>query len=295
MKHSGLKESASLAFSLFLFLSVLTGQALAGDTRGYVAPKTEIKGLVFYYLDSSGHEKYRSGEKIADDFNLNSNIQIFRPIYYFKVGTHMATLQSLIPFGNISLDGQDAGNKSYSTSGMADISLLAGLWLLDDPLSKTWFGISEWIKMPTGEYDKKRVLNMGSNQWAFKTELGLIKGLGDFYIELIPSIEFYTDNSDYGPSGSDQEKAQVFVMESHLSYDLTKSFIISLDHYYKAGGKTKVNGTTQDDEANNHSMQLTFVMKTADNQRLLLQYLEDIDIENGPKTSRFGLRYTFLI
>lgn len=281
---------------IFLIFCLTTiHQAFAGDTRGYISPKSEMKGMVFYYLNTSGNEKYKNGDKIGDDFNLKSNIEVLRPVYYFKPGDHTITLQSLIPFGNISLDGKDAGNKSFSTSGLADISLLAGLWLVEKPESKTWFGISEWIKMPTGEYDNKRALNMGYNQWAFKSEAGFVQGFGDFYIELTPNIEFYTDNSDYGTTSSTLEKNPVFVMESHLSYDMTKSVLVSFDHYYKKGGESKVSGASLNDESDNHSIQLTFLFKTADNQRLLLQYLEDVKIENGPKTSKFGLRYTYII
>lgn len=294
-----MKNIASTTLKAFTFSTIfclsLTLKSFGGDARGYVAPATEIKGMVFYHLKTSGHEKYVNGDKAGDDFNLESNIQIFRPIYYFKTSGNMATVQALIPFGDVSLDGKDTGNVSFSSSGLGDISILTGMWLIDDPISKTWFGISEWIKIPTGEYDNNRVLNIGTNQWAFKTEMGLAKGFGNFYLEFIPSAEFYTDNSDYGPSGSDLEKEPVFVSESHLSADITKTFIISLDHYYKKGGETSISGASMGDEASNHSAQISFIMKMSDNQRLLLQYLEDLEIKNGPKTTRFGLRYTFLL
>jgi len=295
MKNTAEISIKTITGTFLIFCLTTIPQSFAGDTRGYVSPKSEIKGMVFYYLNTYSNEKYKKGDKIGDDFNLKSNVEVFRPIYYFKPGDHTITFQSLIPFGNISLDGEDAGNKSFSTSGLADISLLAGLWLVEKPESKTWFGVSEWIKMPTGEYDNKRALNMGYNQWAFKSEAGFVQGFGNFYIELTPSIEFYTDNSDYGATSAILERDPVFVMESHLSYDMTKSALISLDHYYKKGGESKVSGAPLNDESDNQSLQLTFLFKTADNQRLLLQYLEDVKIENGPKASKFGMRLTYLM
>lgn len=105
-----------------------------------------------------------------------SNLEILRPVYYSALGSMPVTVQALIPFGDMTLDGASVGNKSYSSSGLADPTILAGIWLISNAETKTWLGVIEWFKFPIGEYDNNKVLNMGSNQWAFKTELGFEKG-----------------------------------------------------------------------------------------------------------------------
>lgn len=276
-----------------ILAAMACGNAFAGDTRGYIPAPPDSVGVLFYYWHTTGFEKYKNGDKVADDFNLQSNLQIFRPVYYSALASMPVTLQALIPFGDTTLDGTSVGNKSFSTSGLSDPVVLAGIWPISNPETKTWLGFSQWFKMPLGEYDNKRTLNMGTNQWAFRTEMGFVKGFGDFYFELTPYIEFYTDNDDYGAVNATLERDPMFANEIHLSYDISKAVLVSLDHYYKKGGETTVADVSANDEVETHSLQFTLGVSPAPKQRLLLQYLQDLSVENGSKTSRFGVRYTY--
>lgn len=287
--------SFTKSFLLITLFAVITGtSSMAGDTRGYIPAPPDSTGVLFYYWHTAGFEKYKNGDKVAEDFNIQSNLQIFRPVYYSALGSMPVTLQALIPFGNIRVDGASVGNKAYSSSGLSDPTILAGIWPISNPETKTWLAVTQWFKMPLGEYDKDRVLNMGANQWAFKTEVGFVKGWGDFYLELTPNVEFYTDNSDYGAASATLEKDPLFTLETHLSYDVSKTVLVSLDHYYKKGGETTVANTAMNDETETHSIQFTLGVTPAPKQKLLLQYLQDVSVENGSKTNRFGARYTFM-
>lgn len=277
-----------------LLLTSAGTSSMAGDTRGYVPGPPGMTGVLLYYWHTAGTDKYKNGDKIATDFNLESNLQILRPVYYSAFGSMPVSIQALIPFGDMSLDGASVGNQSFSSSGLADPTILAGIWPISNPETKTWLGVTEWFKFPVGEYDNESMLNMGTNQWAFKTELGFVKGWGDFYLELTPYVEFYTDNDDYSVASATLEKDPVFGLETHLSYDISKAFLVSLDHYYKKGGETTVANTAMNDEAETHSLQLTLGFTLAPKQKLLFQYLQDLSVENGSETSRFGLRYTFI-
>lgn len=277
-----------------LLLATAGTTAMAGDTRGYIPAPSGTAGVLFYYKHTTGFEKYLNGDKVADDFNLKSNIEVLRPVYYSTLGSMPVSIQALIPFGEATLDGASVGNKSYATSGLADPTILGGFWPINNPETKTWLGVSEWIKMPVGQYDNDRVLNLGANQWAFKTEVGFVKGWGNFYLELSPYIEFYTDNDDYTAANRTLEKDYVFGMETHLSYDISKTVLVSLDHYFKKGGETTVENVAMNDEIETHSLQFTLGLALAPKQKLLLQYLQDLSVENGSKTDVFGLRYTYI-
>jgi hypothetical protein len=83
-------------------------------------------------------------------------------------------------------------------------------------------------------------------------------------------------------------------METHLSYDIRKMVLVSLDHYYKKGGETTVVSVAMDDETETQSLQFTLGLTIAPKQKILLQYLQDLSVKNGSKTNRFGLRYTYM-
>lgn len=294
MSGKSIISSVKLIMLATLLLVTARTTAMAGDTRGYIPAPPDTTGLLFYYRHIAGFEKYKNGDKVADDFNLQSNLEILRPVYYSSLWSMPVSVQALIPFGDMTLDGASVGNKSYSTTGFADPTLLAGFWPISNPETKTWLGVAEYIKMPLGEYDNDRLLNMGTNQWAFKTELGFVQGWGDFYLELSPYVEFYTDNGDYTAASKTLEKSTCFGMETHLSYDISKTVLVSLDHYFKKGGETTVANVAMNDEIETYSLQFTLGLALAPKQKLLLQYLQDLSVENGPKTDVFGIRYTYI-
>jgi Putative MetA-pathway of phenol degradation len=53
------------------------------------------------------------------------------------------------------------------------------------------------VTAPFGQYDSTKLLNVGSNRWSFKPELGVSKAWGPVILELIPAITFFTNNDDF--------------------------------------------------------------------------------------------------
>jgi hypothetical protein len=53
------------------------------------------------------------------------------------------------------------------------------------------------VTAPLGQYDSDKLVNIGTNRWSFKPELGLSKALGPLTLELLPSVTFFTDNNDF--------------------------------------------------------------------------------------------------
>jgi hypothetical protein len=58
-------------------------------------------------------------------------------------------------------------------------------------------GASLQVTPPLGQYDDKKVVNLGNNRWSFKPELGISKALGPWTLELVPSAIFFTDTTDF--------------------------------------------------------------------------------------------------
>ena len=50
---------------------------------------------------------------------------------------------------------------------------------------------------PAGQYDDTRLVNIGSNRWSFKPEIGVSKAVGPWTLELAAAATFYTDNDDF--------------------------------------------------------------------------------------------------
>ena len=113
------------------------------------------------------------------------------------------------------------------------------------------------------------------------------------YFEFTVGGDFYTDNTNYGVGGATLSQDPVFDLETHVSYDLTKTLWLSGDYYYHNGGKTSVDGIDNNDSMNNHAVGLTLGYNITPNLQLALQYKTDVSIESGLPTSTALVRLMY--
>jgi hypothetical protein len=58
-------------------------------------------------------------------------------------------------------------------------------------------GASFRVVAPWGQYDDSKLVNIGTNRWSFKPEIGLSKAIGPWTMELVAAATLYTDNNDF--------------------------------------------------------------------------------------------------
>jgi hypothetical protein len=102
-------------------------------------------------------------------------------------------------------------------------------------------GASLRVTAPWGQYDASKVVNIGTNRWSFKPEVGISKAVGPWTLELQAAATVFTDNEDfYG--GSKRSQDPLYSLQAHLIYGFRSGIWASLDGTYFAGGRTTVNG-----------------------------------------------------
>ena len=95
---------------------------------------------------------------------------------------------------------------------------------------------------PTGQYDANNPVNIGSNQYKLKLGLPMVQRLSPkvdvkrMTLEVFPSYTFISKNDDF--QGQEIQQEGLFIMESHLTRDITNKAFISLDYSYIRGGST---------------------------------------------------------
>ena len=283
----------SMVCGMFVLLVSTASVFADNDARDYVPLPPGTMLIATYYNYISATDFYRNGNKISSDVNLDANIGVIRPVYFTKIGPFTIDPQAIIPFGAQSLDGAGVGGNEIKSSGLADPIIAATLWFLNDPESKTWMGFTPLITLPLGKYDHVKGINMGSNRWAFKPELGFVKGFGDFFLDLTANVEFYTDNNDFTSSGLTLKQDPIYTLEGHLSYNFNPSFFVSADYFYHNGGATTVAGLDQDDRKDDHTAGCTLGFMLSPSYQLLFKYKQDLVVENGLQTSTIGVRLAY--
>ena len=97
-------------------------------------------------------------------------------------------------------------------------------------------GASLRIGIPLGQYDDTKILNIGSNRWSFKPELGFSKAFGPCTIEVAPGVVFYTNNGDY-VYGHTRAQAPLFSLQGNVSYSFAPSCWLAVNATYFNGAR----------------------------------------------------------
>jgi hypothetical protein len=110
-----------------------------------------------------------------------------------------------------------------------------------------------------GQYDSDKLLNIGTNRWSVKTELGASQALGRVTLELAGAATFYTDNDNYF-GGQKREQDPVYSIQGHLIYSFSRGIWGAIDGTYFVGGRTTTNGIRSDDSQENTRLGATVAL-----------------------------------
>ena len=120
-------------------------------------------------------------------------------------------------------------------------------------------GASLQVSAPLGQYDSSKLLNIGTNRWSIKPELGVSKALGPLTLELDAGVTFYTNNDDF-LNGMTLEQDPIYAVQGHLIYNFGAGVWGALDATYYTGGRTTVDGVKGDTLQENTRLGLTVAL-----------------------------------
>jgi len=251
-----------------------TARAQGDGPRAYLFAPDGLNAIAITYMELSSNYNFAQ-DILIPGAELDSDVEAVAYNRYFNLGGHFAQFQATGIFGGVGgtvqvgpgfpLPGFPAG--VYDTRrfrGFGDPYFALRVGLSGAPALKLpefvkhkqgfqvygLFGVS----VPIGEYETTQLVNLGTNRWAFRAGLPMVVPFGSpmkpTYLEVIPSLYFYTTNDD--PSGAADERSQkpLFVVESHLTHNITPKFWVGGDLRYQAGGETKTDGIPDDNTAN---------------------------------------------
>jgi hypothetical protein len=120
-------------------------------------------------------------------------------------------------------------------------------------------GASLQVSAPLGQYDADKLVNIGTNRWSCKPELGISKAVGPLTLELTTGVTLYTDNHDFF-GGKTRAQAPIYSVQGHVSYSLGAGIWAALDGTYYTGGRTTVDGVEGNDLQNNTRLGVTIAL-----------------------------------
>jgi hypothetical protein len=274
------------AFVIRVWVMVLAIPGLAQDLEPHAYSASPV-GLNFLVLGFG----YSTGFVLFDPTLPLSNVKANLNIPTVGYGRTFGLLgrQSLLTVGLPYVWGDISGDvseqrRSIRRSGLADIRMKFSINLRGNParsprkfaeLRKRAFivGTSLTVSAPTGQYDPAKLINIGTNRWAFKPELGIsypVKKRLD--LDLYFGTWLFTHNMDYFPGRKLRQQDPVTTLQGHISYTFRTRLWIAADMTWYRGGAAIADHGTPTGEQNNTRAGLTFSIPLGAKQSFKLAY-----------------------
>jgi hypothetical protein len=120
-------------------------------------------------------------------------------------------------------------------------------------------GISLQVTAPLGQYDEDKLVNIGTNRWSFKPEVGISKAWNRLTLEMATSVAFYTDNDEF-LGDRELTKEPLHSIQAHAIYSIGRGVWGALDFTYYGGGETKIDGADAGDRQENTRVGATLAL-----------------------------------
>jgi len=273
------------------------------DPRTYANTPADLNQLELDYAHATSNASIDTSLVISGA-HLDLNQATASYTRTFGVLNSLAWIKASVPFASVS--GHVSGTSlSHTVTGGADASLEIAALLVGAPaLSAAEFetyeptttvGVSLAVTGPSGEYDPNKVVNLGSDRWSFKPQVGVSYPFGaeqKWVVDGDLYAYFFTDNTTYhGKEVLSQRPLPG--LEAHISYDVTPNFWASLDTNYCFRGNTVVDGVGQNDAQRNLTVGAEASWAVNSRNSIALVFAKAIVHENAPAYTGVSLKYFY--
>lgn len=250
---------------LMLHAAAASAQELEPRTYSSSPIGTNFVGASYTYL---------TGDVLTDPSLPVTNVQArintlaLAYVHTFGMAGHSASFGVVLPTVSGDLSGTviDAPTEIHR-GGMGDARFRFAFNLIGNPAmtpeefartpQTTSLGISLTMSAPTGIYDASRLVNIGTNRWSFKPEVGLSHPWGNWFIEASAGAWFFTTNHDfYG--GKERSQDPIVTAQLYGGYTFRPGMWLAGAVGYASGGQTTVNGVADRNRQSNARYGLTF-------------------------------------
>ncbi len=246
-----------------------SANAQSMEPRAYSNAPVGMNFLILGYA-------YQSGDVLLDpsvpvkDVTANAHTALLAYSRVLDVFGKTARIDAVIPYAWLSATGQiyEQGH-TRNVSGFADPALRFSVNLLGSPALSfeefkeyqqgTILGVSLMTTMPLGQYDSDKLVNIGTNRWSFKPEVGISQSLGRWTVEGMAGVTFFTRNDDF-LGGHIREEEPIYSFQAHIIYNFPRGIWGSLNATYYTGGRTSIDGEKEDDLQGNWRIGTTFTI-----------------------------------
>ena len=286
-------------------LSAVGARALAQELepRAYAPNPTGANFVLAVYGHTTGDVVFDPSVPIT---NVSASVNLAALFYgrTFSLFGRSASAAVQLPYvwGTIEGDVFEA-QRTVHRSGLADLRLRLTTNLVGGPAlsprefaarrPRTTLGASVVVLAPTGQYDPSKLVNVGTNRWAFKPEAGLSHPAGRWLLELYAGAWLFADNEDFF-GGSRRSQSPLLGLQGHFSYTFRPRLWLAGNATVYTGGRTTVDGVEKADLQRNSRLGLTLAVPVKRRSALKASWSRGLTTRIGGDFQTLALGYQIL-
>jgi hypothetical protein len=295
-----------IAALLFLPLGATpAGPALAQELepRAFTPAPVGTNFVVVGYVRQTGNVFVDPTLPISDiEVVLNGGSLAFGRT--FGLAGRQASVTVVAPYVTSTVSGTVfEEQREVTRSGAADLRVRFATNLVGGPAlpprefaarePTSTLGVSLTVVAPTGQYDPARLVNIGSNRWSFKPEVGLSKPHGPWRFETTGGVWLFARNGEYF-GGSRFEQRPVGTVQGHVSYTFRPQLWVSASATYFGGGRTVVNGVERNTLQKNSRVGAQISLPIRRGQTVKLTWARGVATRVGGSFNTIGVAWQYL-
>jgi hypothetical protein len=241
--------------------------------------------LPIYGADSRIHTFYLGYRQTFDLLGRTANILLELPV---SKGTSQGMLFGEHAEGNFFGQGDPGVTLVVNLRGAPTMDLAGFQELRADP--RTIIGASLKVLVPVGKYNSDKLVNVGTNRWAVRAEMGCIIPLRPTWLlELEGGVWFFSDDDEY--VGGRREQEPIFITQAYLVKRFKPGFWASLDLNFYEGGRQTIGGVELGDVQRNSRVGGTLVIPFWGRHAIKLGASTGVISEYGTDFDQFLVAY----
>jgi hypothetical protein len=159
---------------------------------------------------------------------------------------------------------------------------------------QTIVGSSVTVVAPTGEYDRTKLINLGTNRWAFKPEVGVAVPKGPWDVDAYLGVWLFTPNNDFYPGGLRRTQDPVVALQGHVSYTFKPRLWLAVDGTWYSGGSTQVEEGEPVGAVSNSRLGVTLSIPAGRQQSFKISYSGGVVVRTGTDFRTLAIGYQWL-
>jgi hypothetical protein len=290
---------------VYLFVLITTAsQVCATDInpRAFSNAPIGTNFLLASYNHSRGGVSFDDALPVEDvDATIHSLLLGYGRVFNFFGQSAKAGI--ILPVIDGHLEGLLAGEPAtVDRQGLADVIVLLSTNFYGAPSlsarqfgtyqQNTIIGASLQFRLPTGEYDNDKIINLGSNRFSVRPRLGISHHRKSWTYEFALGATFYGDNDDF--VGTRVERSPIYDAQLHAIYSIKPGMWMSFDVIKLHGGQTEVEGVARNDLQKTDRLGITFSLPLTRQHSLKFIAQTGVGTRIGADLDTLGITYQFV-